>query len=115
MAPASDLIETDEGYCLTMEIPGMSEEDVALKVDDGMLTLRGEDGISAQNFKLDWIFSAQELTLTSSLKGRRRHSNKTFVMKDKIFTRRKNELKINCKRRRPDSPRTSHPEQASYA
>jgi HSP20 family protein len=35
-------METDEGYRLTAELPGIDEKDVELSLEDGVLTLRGE-------------------------------------------------------------------------
>jgi HSP20 family protein len=40
--PHLELTETDDGYRLTAELPGMDEKDVELSLHDGVLTLRGE-------------------------------------------------------------------------
>lgn len=40
--PQIEVKETDDGYRLTAELPGMSEKDVELSLDNGVLTLRGE-------------------------------------------------------------------------
>ncbi len=40
--PAVDLLEEKDKYVLTMEIPGVSKEDVNLSVQDGMLIIKGE-------------------------------------------------------------------------
>jgi len=40
--PHVELAETDEGYRLTAELPGMDEKDVELSLRDGVLTIRGE-------------------------------------------------------------------------
>lgn len=40
--PNVELTETDEGYKLTAELPGLDEKDVELSLSDGILTLRGE-------------------------------------------------------------------------
>ena len=40
--PQIEVKETDDGYRLTAELPGMSEKDVELSLDSGVLTLRGE-------------------------------------------------------------------------
>lgn len=37
-----DLKESDKGYTLEAELPGMSEKDIELELHDGMLTLKGE-------------------------------------------------------------------------
>lgn len=40
--PALDLVETEGGYEMTAELPGIAAGDVELKVTGDMLTLRGE-------------------------------------------------------------------------
>jgi HSP20 family protein len=40
--PAVELVENEEEFVLTAEIPGMAKEDVVLSVEDNVLTLKGE-------------------------------------------------------------------------
>jgi HSP20 family protein len=40
--PSLEVSETDEEVRVTAELPGMSEKDVELTLDEGMLTIRGE-------------------------------------------------------------------------
>lgn len=40
--PSLELSETDRELRITAEVPGMTEKDIELLLDDGMLTLRGE-------------------------------------------------------------------------
>lgn len=40
--PAMDLLEADEHYILRADLPGMSEEDVHVELDDTVLTISGE-------------------------------------------------------------------------
>lgn len=40
--PHVEVAETDNGYRLTAELPGMDEKDVELSLQDGVLTIRGE-------------------------------------------------------------------------
>lgn len=40
--PAMDLVETEDHFVLRADLPGMSEEDVAIEVQDRTLTLSGE-------------------------------------------------------------------------
>lgn len=40
--PSLELEETDRGYRITAELPGMDEKDVEVSFRDGVLTLRGE-------------------------------------------------------------------------
>lgn len=40
--PPVELVEEDDEFVLTAELPGLSKEDVNVSVDDDILTLRGE-------------------------------------------------------------------------
>jgi HSP20 family protein len=40
--PAMDLVETDEHLVLRGDLPGLSEDDVEIEVEDGVLTISGE-------------------------------------------------------------------------
>jgi HSP20 family protein len=40
--PAMDLVEHDDHYTLRADLPGLSEDDVAIEVDGGVLTVSGE-------------------------------------------------------------------------
>jgi HSP20 family protein len=40
--PAMDLVETDDAFILRADLPGLSEQDVKLEVEDGVLTVSGE-------------------------------------------------------------------------
>lgn len=40
--PAVDIAETDDHYTVTVELPGAKKEDVAVEVENGQLTIRGE-------------------------------------------------------------------------
>lgn len=41
-APRTDLIETEDGYRLQLDVPGMSKEDIAINFKDNQLTVSGE-------------------------------------------------------------------------
>jgi HSP20 family protein len=40
--PAMDLVESDEHFVLRADLPGMSEDDVKIELEDGTLTVSGE-------------------------------------------------------------------------
>jgi HSP20 family protein len=40
--PAMDLVETDKNYEITADLPGLKEKNIAVKVANGCLTIRGE-------------------------------------------------------------------------
>ncbi len=41
-APAVDLAETDKGYEITAELPGMDEKNIDVKLANGILSIKGE-------------------------------------------------------------------------
>lgn len=40
--PPMDLVETDDHFVLRADLPGLTQEDVAIEIKDGMLTVSGE-------------------------------------------------------------------------
>ncbi len=40
--PAMDLVETGEAFVLHADLPGLSEQDVNIELEDGVLTISGE-------------------------------------------------------------------------
>jgi HSP20 family protein len=40
--PAMDLLETDDAFVLRADLPGLSESDVSIELEDNVLTLSGE-------------------------------------------------------------------------
>ncbi len=42
LTPRVDVSETDQGYDITMELPGMAGEDIEITVSDDSLTVKGE-------------------------------------------------------------------------
>ena len=40
--PAVDITQSDKGYEITAELPGMEDKDIEVKLANGVLTLRGE-------------------------------------------------------------------------
>jgi HSP20 family protein len=40
-SPALDLVEKSDGYVLSVDLPGLSTEDVSLTIEDNVLTLSG--------------------------------------------------------------------------
>jgi HSP20 family protein len=40
--PAVDITQTDKGYEITAELPGMEDKDIEVKLANGVLTIRGE-------------------------------------------------------------------------
>ena len=40
--PATDVVETDKGYKVTAELPGMEAKDVSVTISDGFVTIQGK-------------------------------------------------------------------------
>lgn len=52
--PAIDVKETETGLAVTAELPGMSEQDVELTVEDDLLTIRGEKKTETTKDEKGW-------------------------------------------------------------
>lgn len=55
--PAVDITETDKGYEITAELPGMDEKNVEVKFAEGMLTIKGEKHEEKEEKKKDYYLS----------------------------------------------------------
>jgi HSP20 family protein len=55
--PAVDIVEKDNAYEITAELPGIDEKNVDVKYADGMLTIRGEKEESKEEKKKDYHLS----------------------------------------------------------
>jgi HSP20 family protein len=42
LTPAVDVVEVDGAFKVTLEVPGMTEKDLEVRIDDDMLVVRGE-------------------------------------------------------------------------
>jgi HSP20 family protein len=49
--PAMDVVETDDNYVLRADLPGLSEGDVKIEVEDNVLTVSGERKSSREESK----------------------------------------------------------------
>jgi len=56
-APPVNIVEKDQVYELTAELPGMDESNVELKVDNGVLTLKGEKKAEKEEKTEDYVLS----------------------------------------------------------
>ncbi len=52
--PAVDVTQTDKGYEITAELPGMEEKDIDVKVTNDVLTIRGEKRDEKEEKKKDY-------------------------------------------------------------
>ncbi len=67
--PAVDIRETEEGFELVTELPGLTKDDIEIAVDNGVLTLRGErklaDDKSRESYRrLERSYGAFERTFS---------------------------------------------------
>ena len=67
--PAMDLVETDDQFVLRADLPGLSEDDVAIEFDDGTLTVSGErkhefEGESGKTFRSERYFGKFQRSVT---------------------------------------------------
>ena len=66
--PAMDLLETDDHFVLRADLPGMSEEDVSIELEDTTLTISGERAAEHESrdegyYRLERAFGAFSRTL----------------------------------------------------
>jgi HSP20 family protein len=54
LMPAMDVVETDNDYEITAELPGLEEKDVQINVADNVLTIRGEKKSERDEKKQDY-------------------------------------------------------------
>jgi HSP20 family protein len=67
--PATDLVETEGEYVLRADLPGLSEEDVNIEFEDGVLTISGERKAEQEErkegyYRLERTFGDFSRTLT---------------------------------------------------
>ena len=72
--PAVDVTQTDKGYEITAELPGMEDKDIEVKLANGVLTIRGEKRDEKEE-KAEGLLSARaQLRLLRALvSGAREH------------------------------------------
>jgi HSP20 family protein len=60
LSPASEASQTADGYRIAMELPGVSEDDIHLTVENGMLEVRGEKKSEREEKGDTWYFSERQ-------------------------------------------------------
>jgi len=56
-APVVDIAETEKGYEITAELPGMDEKNIEVKFADGVLSIKGEKREEKEERKKDYYLS----------------------------------------------------------
>jgi len=54
-SPAMDLVEAEDHYVLRADLPGLSEEDVSIEVNDNVLTISGERSDEHEEKRQGWL------------------------------------------------------------
>jgi HSP20 family protein len=52
--PQIDLVEKEDHYLLQADLPGLSQDDISVEVEDGVLTVSGERKYEQADKKSDW-------------------------------------------------------------
>ena len=60
LSPATEASGDGKAYVLSMELPGVSEADVELSVEDGVVTIRGEKKTEEEKKGDTWYFSERQ-------------------------------------------------------
>ncbi len=55
--PRSDVVETDDGIEVTLELPGLKEDDIEVTMTDDVLSVKGEKKIERQDSKKGYYLS----------------------------------------------------------
>lgn len=87
--PASEASQDDAAYRIAMELPGVSEEDVHLTVEDGVVKLSGEKKTSREEKGETWYFSERQFGSFSRsfrLPGDADEAGVKAEMKDGVLT-----------------------------
>jgi HSP20 family protein len=82
--PAVDVSETDKGYEIKAELPGMEEKNIEVKLADGVLTIKGEKQEEKETKEKDYY--VQERSFGSF--------QRTFQVPDNVDT---NKIEANFK------------------
>ncbi|MBJ6371474.1 Hsp20/alpha crystallin family protein [Sedimentitalea arenosa] len=60
LSPATEASGGTDSYDITMELPGVSEDDIDLSVEDGVVTIRGEKKTETEKKGDTWYFSERQ-------------------------------------------------------
>lgn len=60
VAPAAEASGADAAYRISVELPGVSEDDIHLSVNEGVVTLNGEKRTEREEQGETWFFSERQ-------------------------------------------------------
>ncbi|QGX98862.1 Hsp20/alpha crystallin family protein [Roseovarius faecimaris] len=102
LAPASDASSDEEAYRITMELPGVEEDDIEIAVQDGVVTVKGEKSDSREEKGETWYFSERQFGSFS-----RSFRLPADAQGDKVEARLKDGvLSLSVPKAKPKSPET---------
>lgn len=99
LAPASDASGGDGAYRITMELPGVSEDDIEVNVDAGVVTVTGEKKAEREESGDTWFFTERQygsFTRSFRLPADAEEDKVEGHMKDGVLT-------ITVPRKQPDA------------
>ncbi len=53
--PSTDVVENEQGYRLTIDLPGLTEKEIDLSIDDGVLTVRAHREEEKETKEESWL------------------------------------------------------------
>ena len=60
LSPASEASSNGDGYRITMELPGVAEDDIDISVHDGVVSIKGEKKTERQEKGETWFFTERQ-------------------------------------------------------
>jgi HSP20 family protein len=60
LTPATEASAGKDAYAISMELPGVSEDDIDLMVEEGVVTIRGEKRTEEEKKGDTWFFSERQ-------------------------------------------------------
>lgn len=60
VAPASEAKGSDGSYTISIELPGVAEDDIQLTTEDGVITIKGEKKTQREEKGDTWFFSERQ-------------------------------------------------------
>lgn len=60
LSPATEASSNDTAYDISMELPGVSDDDIELTVENGVVTIRGEKKTQQEKKGDTWYFSERQ-------------------------------------------------------
>ena len=60
LAPASEASSSDDAYVISMELPGVAQEDIHLTVENGPISVKGEKKVEREEKGDTWYFSERQ-------------------------------------------------------